>query len=273
MSISQFRYGAAQIAASSVARWRARCMRWGLAARDVAFPPSCAICGADLEPAQTATASGGARGESALCQPCLTAVVALWPMCPRCGASIASLAPAADGCWACRGRHYRFSGVVRLGDYEGTLRDVILRMKNHHEFGLATAMAHTLAERHAGALISSGADVVVPVPMHWLRRFQRGANHSDVVAQVLGRRLGLPVTPFLLKRIRHTRPQVEVPASARAINVRDAFRAVAHADLRAATVLLVDDVLTTGATCNEAARTLLAAGAARVDVAVIARAT
>jgi predicted amidophosphoribosyltransferase len=107
--------------------------------------------------------------------------------------------------------------------------------------------------------------------MHWRRRLGRGYDHARVLAREVGGRLDVPVGAELV-RVRHTAPQVNLPATRRIENVRGAFavgdaRAVAAAD-----VLLVDDVTTTGATANEAARTLLAAGAARVVLAVVAKA-
>ena len=145
-------------------------------------------------------------------------------------------------------------------------------MKRHNEYSLALALGRELAECRAAELSAFSADVVTPIPMHWSRRWQRGANSPDIVAEAIGWRLSLPVAAFLLRRVRRTKPQVDVPVYRRAANVRGAFLAAQHSDLLGATVLIVDDVLTTGATCNEAARTLLRAGAKRVCVAAVARA-
>jgi predicted amidophosphoribosyltransferase len=100
----------------------------------------------------------------------------------------------------------------------------------------------------------------------------RGGNSPDVVAQRLAAELGVPTRPTLLARRRRTAPQASLPPSRRKGNVRGAFRAARHADLPGARLLLVDDIMTTGATVNEAAKTLSKAGAAAVAVAVLARA-
>jgi ComF family protein len=157
-----------------------------------------------------------------------------------------------------------------MGPYEGALREVVLRMKSHSGEGLAEAVAEVWAMRIAPALRPVAVDIVAPVPLHWLKRWRRGFNQSEVLAHCLARHLNVPCRPRWLRRIRSTGEQKALSASARRDNVRDAFRAGRGARLHGRTVLLVDDVLTTGATAHEAARALRAAGAARVIVAVLA---
>ena len=107
--------------------------------------------------------------------------------------------------------------------------------------------------------------------MHWLRRLGRGFDHARAIAAGLARELRLPLGRELV-RVRNTLPQVHLPVSRRSANVRGAFAVRRGADVDGAGVLLVDDVTTTGATVNEAARVLLAAGAREVVVAVLAKA-
>jgi ComF family protein len=116
------------------------------------------------------------------------------------------------------------------------------------------------------------ADVIVPVPMFWTRRLLRGVNSPEILAESLAGRLDLPVLRRVLVRTRNTLPQFSLPPSERFPNVRGAFRVRRGYDLSGARVLLVDDVLTTGATSSEAARALRSAGAEAVLVAVAARA-
>jgi len=108
--------------------------------------------------------------------------------------------------------------------------------------------------------------------MHWRRRWVQGVNSPDLVAQCLAAELGIPVDLGVLCRQRNTIPQANLPPKQRFANVRRAFAVASGYDLTGLHVLLVDDVLTTGATCSEAARALKAAGARRVSVAVVARA-
>jgi len=115
------------------------------------------------------------------------------------------------------------------------------------------------------------ADVIVPIPMHWMRRLARPTDHSAVLAEALSSELKIPVDR-LLKRIRNTPPQVHFTRTQRFANIRGAFGGVAGKHLEGAHVLLVDDVTTTGATAGEAARMLLKSGASRVSLTVIAKA-
>jgi ComF family protein len=126
------------------------------------------------------------------------------------------------------------------------------------------------AERRA-ALGALAVDLVVPVPLHWWRRWRRGYDQGAALARGLAGRLGLPCASCLC-RTRHTPRQAEQTPSARRDNVRGAFRTSARAPVKGKSVLLVDDVMTTGSTATEAARALRDAGAARVVVAVLARA-
>ncbi len=136
---------------------------------------------------------------------------------------------------------------------------------------LAVALVELLWELRRDELSQLQAEVVVPLPMHWARRLQRGANAPDVLAERLARRLGVPLCPMLARR-RHTAPQASLARAARLTNLRQAFGLRGSYNCRGARVLLVDDVLTTGTTCGEATRVLLRHGAATVSVAVLARA-
>jgi ComF family protein len=113
-------------------------------------------------------------------------------------------------------------------------------------------------------------DAVVPVPLHWWRRLRRGYNQSEALARGLARVLALPCRTSWLRRARHTPSQVGKSAEQRRANVRGAFRAARVP--AGASVLLVDDVMTTGATASEAARALKEAGAGRVVAAALGRA-
>jgi ComF family protein len=152
------------------------------------------------------------------------------------------------------------------------LQEVVLRLKHHSGEGLAESMGELWAERCRTALASVMPELVVPVPLYWWRRWRRGYNQSAAIAHGIGHSLKLPVFPACLKRTRHTPQQSHQPFSARADNVRGAFRARSRPPLKGQTVLLVDDVMTSGATAAEAARALRKGGAARVLVAVLTRA-
>jgi ComF family protein len=115
-------------------------------------------------------------------------------------------------------------------------------------------------------------DVVAVVPMHWRRRLFRGVNSPELVAERLAAGLSCSLAVGMLRRTRNTPPQADMPPAQRFTNMRGAFRTRRGHRLQGASVLLVDDILTTGATCSEAAKVLRGLGAADVVVAVLARA-
>ncbi len=131
--------------------------------------------------------------------------------------------------------------------------------------------AQTQVERPQ-LMVDLEADFLLPIPMHWTRWLARGVNSPELVASCLSRVLRVPVRRRILARRRRTAPQRDLSPAARFRNLAGAFRVRRRAKLRGARVLLVDDILTTGATCSEAAKMLKQAGAAMVAVAVVARA-
>jgi ComF family protein len=157
-----------------------------------------------------------------------------------------------------------------MAPYEGRLREVILRMKHRAGEDLAEVIGAVWARSIAGRLQPIGIDAVVPVPLHWSRRWGRGFNQSEILAACIARELNVATVPRLLRRVRRTGEQKGLSPAARHLNVHDAFRAVSLAALTGKTILLVDDVMTTGATAHEAARALRQGGAARVILAILA---
>jgi ComF family protein len=145
-------------------------------------------------------------------------------------------------------------------------------MKHRQGETLAAALAELLLRRRRADLDDFRPDVLAPVPMHWWRRLGRGFNSPDVLAHVLARALRVPCAQGLLIRGRNTVPQMRLKPRMRFRNLRGALRVRAGEAVAGRRVLLVDDILTTGATCSEAAKVLKAAGATWVGVAVLARA-
>jgi predicted amidophosphoribosyltransferase len=168
------------------------------------------------------------------------------PTCPRCAGSVGPFANVQGGCTACRGVALAFDRVLRLGPYHGgPWEEVIPRLKRWSGEGLAEVLGELWAEHAETRLRELGADVVIPVPLHWSRRCWRGYNQSAVLAEALAKRLGLPYRPGWLRRVRATPQQTRQTPAARKTNVRGAFRAHPQAGLRGKTVLLVDDVIST----------------------------
>jgi len=228
---------------------------------DLLLPACCPGCGGhEFEP-------GG------LCEPCSIRLLTLAAVthCPRCGASLGpNIPPRPDGCRDCQATLPRFAQVVRLGPYADPLRRIVRELKYRRHEAMLSRLGAMLAAAVETRCADEEFDLLVPVPSHWLRRLARGADHTLSIARELGRRLRLPVAGEL-SRVRHTAPQVNLSRAARIRNVRGAFAARDRRALAGTNVLLVDDVTTTGATADEAAATLLHAGASRVTLAVVAK--
>jgi len=197
--------------------------------------------------------------------------------CPRCGA-MGENAEATPGlCLDCRRDGRPWDGFAFHGRYEGLLRELVLGFKFHGHLGQGRLLAGFLAAawRRAAALPGPGSpdgtpDLLVPTPLHPRRLAWRGFNQSLELARLLGREIGAPLAPQALARLRDTVPQSSLPGRERRTNLTDAF-AADPAQVAGRRVLLIDDVMTTGATVETAALALRRAGAVRVDVAVAAR--
>lgn len=233
-----------------------------IGARHLIYPGYCLLCGQPLAEEQSHFCS--------LCHQDLFTDPQL--NCPRCAGTIGPFAIVEGRCRACRDESFTFEQAIRLGRYEGLLREIILRLKNQKGEGLAELLGEHWAKERAAAFAALKIDVIVPVPLHWQRRWQRGYNQSAALCRGLATNLGVPYHPSWLRRVRNTPRQTSQTPAARKVNVRGAFRARSSAALKGRTVLLVDDVMTTGATVHEASRALRAGGASHVAVAVLARA-
>ena len=204
---------------------------------------------------------------SLICDACWSSIAPInQPWCERCGDALSTFANRYGGllCDRCRARPPSFEVARSAGRYEGALRDLLHAFKYRGRRALAQPLGAWL--RAAGASVLNDADVVVPVPLHPWRRLWRGFNQADDLA----RELGLPVWRGL-RRTRHGPPQANLPASRRDANVRAAFAARSPPSPHLI-VVLIDDVMTTGATMDECGRALREAGVASVRALTVARA-
>jgi ComF family protein len=229
-------------------------------ALDTALPPLCASCRAPL---------GDVGG---LCPACWSRVTFIAPpYCERLGIpftydpgpGILSMEAIADP-----PAYGRARAVVR---YEDIARDLVHRLKYGDRLDLAISMGRWMAR--AGRELLEDADALVPVPLHWRRLWGRRFNQAAALAKAVASQNGLPVLTGVLRRVRATPQQVGLSRSARAVNVQGAFAVTQDGKtaIHGKRLLLVDDVLTSGATIDACARTLLRAGARSVDVLVFAR--
>jgi predicted amidophosphoribosyltransferase len=240
---------------------------WVGAAIGLIAPPRCAACGREDRP------WGGLQSVLPhLCWPCQEAAAPPeGDRCFRCGSPVGPFINTGRDCVRCRRDRFHFERVIRLGIYQSALRNMCLASKRSEE--LAAALAGYFWQREEASLRGVKAALVMPIPHHWRENLGMKTHAPETLAAVLSRRLRVPLATPILAKIRRTDKQAELPPSRRRTNLKGAFRVPRrfHSDLHRRRILLVDDVLTTGATADEAARTLVAAGASCVSVAVIAR--
>jgi ComF family protein len=189
--------------------------------------------------------------------------------CLQCRAPFLSAYPLDDEgrCGLCRRGVRGFDAAYSFGFFEGELRELIHLFK----YGRVQTLAKPLGRLLSLALPRDASfDVIVPLPLHWKKRWQRGFNQSDLLARDLGRRTNIGVMPAL-RRVRNTTSQAGLTSAKRRQNVSGAFRAAKQA-LEGKRVLLIDDVMTTGATAASCARALKLAGARQVTLLTLARA-
>jgi ComF family protein len=236
----------------------------GKALDALVFPWSCSVCGVE-----------GSSGP--FCPSCrrellersaLTAASA----CPRCASQVGPFADLQQGCSKCRGRSLGFDAALACAPYEGAIKDLCRQLKHERNAWLAPWLGDLLVEGRREAISRLPEDAwVVPIPLHWWRHWRRGYNQAEVLARSLAKGLGLPIHRPL-RRVKATPRLAQKGITERSELMHKAFRARSSPRLKGRTVLLVDDILTTGATCGEAAKELKRAGAARVVALVIARA-
>jgi ComF family protein len=195
------------------------------------------------------------------------------PVCPLCGKPFESPEALSKSpshhCLSCRQTPPIFDQALSVGYFEGPLREAIHQFKYRPCRALGRPLAAWMAKniRPVG-----GIDRIIPVPLHTSRLRQRGFNQALILAHGISKTFSLPLSYDNLKRVRPTRPQVELSGEERIKNVAGAFALRRSDEMKDRDVLLIDDVFTTGATMNECARVLKDAGAARVTALTIARA-
>lgn len=241
-------------AATTASGWRP----WVTAALDLVFPPLCPVCREML----------GAGRRDPLCGTCWRGLDRILPPWCRC----CGLPLGVEGlCAVCRQRRPPFAYARAAARYGGLVREAIHAFKFGGRRGLADPLGDLLAGLGLSALPGAGPDLLVPVPLHRRRERERGYNQALLVARRLERAWGVPVAADALVRFTATAPQADLDAPARRRNVRGAFGVVRAPAIAGRHVVLVDDVLTTGATASECARILSRAGASTVGVLTIAR--
>ena len=193
------------------------------------------------------------------------------PFCDCCGDPVSGAVDHDFICYSCSAEKPAFDRARSAARYDGVVGEALRQLKYEKALWLAPDMAELLHNCLEAEYPDRTFDLLVPVPLHHVRRRARGYNQSAVLAHELSRRMGRPSVPNLLRRIRPTTTQTNLTAKQRLSNVVGAFQYRKEKQLAGRQVLLVDDVMTTGATVNACAKALKAGGAASVHVITAAR--
>lgn len=232
----------------------------------VFFPSDCRLCGLPLANVSRLP----------VCPECLDALEPIRvPQCVQCGERLlpAQLLVGDGRCQGCHEFEPNFERAVSFGEYDGALRGLIHLLKYDRVLPAAAVLGELVAEAIAQLPVESDAPtLLVPVPLHAGKRRERGFNQSELIVKYVTKELSpRPEIAAVLKRQRPTHSQVGLTREERIANLRDAFRVIDPARVKGRTVLVVDDVMTTGTTVSECARVLKKAGAEKVWAATVAR--
>ena len=227
---------------------------------DLLFPPRCPSCQAQVE------------GDGNFCAPCFSKLRMIdAPMCHCCGIPFAVPVGADMRCPDCLETAPEFTLARAALVYDAVSSPLIATLKFHDQWaGLSRYVQMML---RAGQPVLAGADMLVPVPLHWRRLWTRRFNQSALLAYGISKQKAIMCAPQLLQRVQYTKPQARLNKTERRKNVRHAFAVPENVRdlLRNKTIVLVDDVVTTGATVNACASVLKKAGAKEVRVLSLAR--
>jgi ComF family protein len=227
---------------------------------DFCYPGRCETCDADC------------AGGEPLCSQCAAQLRGL-EVAPACGRCAKPLVNPEDPCPYCLGKGLRpYDRILRLGVFRDPIRQMVHRMKYHRRWTLAEYLADRLREQAHVRRVLEGADCLVPVPLHRLRQMSRGYNQADVLAAALAN--ALKPHPRIVRpvvRLRNTETQTHLHSRAqREANLRDAFALVRPQVVHGRHVVVIDDVMTTGATLRAFARALRPGRPASLSAIVVA---
>ncbi len=229
---------------------------------DLLFPPRCAFCDDAFKEISRCS----------LCEQCSGSLRHIEPpFCERCGVPVACLTePSAQYCGRCLSDPPPYIRARYGMRYEGALRDALLRFKFAGYLSVGRALAELLTETFEKHFKRTDLDLIVPIPIHDRRLAARGFNQALILAEGVASATGLPVDRFSFRKTKDTTPQVGLTRRERVANLKRSFGVSKPHWVHDRRILLVDDVATTGSTIEEAARTLLKAGAATVEALVLA---
>lgn len=228
---------------------------------DLFFPPVCGLCGRPVMDAETA-----------LCESCMNDVrIIPEPLCRQCGRPVVGLDSAGAGfCGNCLTHPPAYEKARYATEYTGELRKALIGFKFSARLQAGKPLGALLVQGFSRFFEARGFDLIVPIPLHRRRLAARGYNQSVILAERLSRSIGVPVGRTCFRKVRDTPPQTSLSRAERLTNLRGSFQVARPEEIEGRSVLIVDDVATTGSTIAEAARTIRRAGASRVGALVLA---
>ncbi len=239
------------------------------------FPPNCPSCGVESDCEQSSQSFFSIWQADGWCQDCR---VQIDPQnsdrCLHCAAVLAQPSPYTRGCASCYRQQFPFDFAVSVHNYQGLLRDLVIQAKNKRDDTLMAQLGRLLAHQIKKHPQTADSDLMISIPSHWKRRFfSKGFHAAALIAQNVEKMTGIPHSQRILSSVKPTLKQGTLSRTARLENVRNAFACKHPKRIVGRNILLIDDVMTSGATMSEATKVLRRAGAKKVIVAVIARAT
>ncbi len=256
------------------------------------FPPQCVCCRTQIRcndwavsecsrsaisgvpPADSGTRDARREFASHWCEDCWGQLPDFDQIgCPTCSAVIPRPAAFGDRCAICLRADFKFTQCVALGNYEGLLKQLVVSFKGNYEEQLAIQLGKLLGYQLERYDFLPQVDFLLPVPTHWRRRLKRGFHGAGVVGEGVRAVTRVPVNNSLLSCKKLTQKQGMLSEPQRFANVKGGFQLNHWANVEGATIMLIDDVMTSGATLSEAANVLLKSGAKQVYAAVVARGT
>ncbi|MEW6614785.1 MAG: ComF family protein [Thermodesulfobacteriota bacterium] len=230
---------------------------------DFFFPARCLICEKDI----VNTRSQG------ICESCLSSIRYISsPICLKCGIPFNSDIGRDHLCGTCLTFRVYFAKARAVGFYEGVLQEAIHEFKYNRRTILAKPLGALMMGSRPGSIDFKSYDFLIPVPLHFKRLRERGFNQALSLAKYIGKKHRIPIDYMNLKRIKWESPQINLSKEEREKNVKGVFFLYNKSRFKDKSILLIDDVYTSGATVNECARVLTKAGTGRVDVLTLARA-
>ena len=232
---------------------------------DLFYPRSCLHCKRNLNDSH----------ELYICEDCNRQIPYVNELhCIRCGSAIGqySTSTTKEGCTVCKGKHLHFDALTAIAHYEGVMKTLIHKFKYARQKFLFRILNDFVITHKKLKEIVPDIDVVVPVPLHWLKKMNRGFNQSELLSLGIQRYFSKPMSSNNLCRIKNTESQTHLSKSQRQVNIHNAFFVKCPRSFQGKKILLVDDVLTTGVTASECSKKLKESGARSVHLLVLANA-